>query len=64
MVGINVPIPVPTAPFSFGGWKDSLFGDLHVYGREGVLFNTRAKVVTERWPQKRSAVDYGFPSHE
>jgi malonate-semialdehyde dehydrogenase (acetylating)/methylmalonate-semialdehyde dehydrogenase len=64
MVGINVPIPVPTAPFSFGGWKDSLFGDLHVYGREGVLFNTRAKVVTERWPQQRSSVDYGFPSHK
>jgi malonate-semialdehyde dehydrogenase (acetylating)/methylmalonate-semialdehyde dehydrogenase len=64
MVGINVPIPVPTAPFSFGGWKDSLFGDLHVYGREGVLFNTRAKVVTERWPQHRSNVDYGFPSHK
>jgi malonate-semialdehyde dehydrogenase (acetylating)/methylmalonate-semialdehyde dehydrogenase len=64
MVGINVPIPVPTAPFSFGGWKDSLFGDLHVYGREGVLFNPRAKVVTERWPQKRSTVDYGFPSHK
>jgi malonate-semialdehyde dehydrogenase (acetylating)/methylmalonate-semialdehyde dehydrogenase len=64
MVGINVPIPVPTAPFSFGGWKQSLFGDLHVYGREGVLFNTRAKVVTERWPQKRTSVDYGFPSHK
>jgi malonate-semialdehyde dehydrogenase (acetylating) / methylmalonate-semialdehyde dehydrogenase len=64
MVGINVPIPVPTAPFSFGGWKDSLFGDLHMYGREGVLFNTRAKVVTERWPQHRSNVDYGFPSHK
>lgn len=62
MVGINVPIPVPTAPFSFGGWKDSLFGDLHIYGREGVLFNTRAKVVTERWPQHRSSVDYDFPS--
>jgi malonate-semialdehyde dehydrogenase (acetylating) / methylmalonate-semialdehyde dehydrogenase len=64
MVGINVPIPVPTAPFSFGGWKDSLFGDLHMYGREGVLFNTRAKVVTERWPQHRTSVDYGFPSHK
>ena len=51
MVGVNVPIPVPTAPFSFGGWKDSLFGDLHVYGREGVLFYTRGKVVTERWPR-------------
>jgi malonate-semialdehyde dehydrogenase (acetylating)/methylmalonate-semialdehyde dehydrogenase len=64
MVGINVPIPVPTAPFSFGGWKDSLFGDLHIYGREGVLFNTRAKVVTERWPEHRSSVDYNFPSHK
>jgi malonate-semialdehyde dehydrogenase (acetylating)/methylmalonate-semialdehyde dehydrogenase len=64
MVGINVPIPVPTAPFSFGGWKDSLFGDLHMYGREGVLFNTRAKVVTERWPQHRPNLDYGFPSHK
>jgi malonate-semialdehyde dehydrogenase (acetylating)/methylmalonate-semialdehyde dehydrogenase len=62
MVGINVPIPVPTAPFSFGGWKDSLFGDLHVYGREGVLFNTRGKVVTERWPRHRSSLDYGFPA--
>ncbi len=64
MVGINVPIPVPTAPFSFGGWKDSLFGDLHMYGREGVLFNTRAKVVTERWPEHRSSVDYSFPRHK
>jgi malonate-semialdehyde dehydrogenase (acetylating)/methylmalonate-semialdehyde dehydrogenase len=63
MVGINVPIPVPTAPFSFGGWKQSLFGDLHIYGREGVLFNTRAKVVTERWPQHRSSVEYSFPRH-
>jgi malonate-semialdehyde dehydrogenase (acetylating) / methylmalonate-semialdehyde dehydrogenase len=61
MVGINVPIPVPTAPFAFGGWKDSLFGDLHVYGREGVIFNTRAKVVTERWPREASQVSYDFP---
>jgi malonate-semialdehyde dehydrogenase (acetylating) / methylmalonate-semialdehyde dehydrogenase len=61
MVGVNVPIPVPTAPFSFGGWKDSLFGDLHVYGREGVLFNTRGKVVTERWPRRPSNLSYGFP---
>ena len=53
MVGINVPIPVPMAYYSFGGWKDSLFGDLHVHGREGVLFYTRGKVVTERWPQAR-----------
>ncbi len=62
MVGINVPIPVPMAYFSFGGWKDSLFGDLHVHGPEGVLFYTRGKVVTERWPQRAEAVDYGFPT--
>ncbi len=63
MVGVNVPIPVPTAPFSFGGWKDSLFGDLHVYGREGVLFYTRGKVVTERWPRDRTKLRYGFPEN-
>ncbi|HTP94217.1 MAG TPA: CoA-acylating methylmalonate-semialdehyde dehydrogenase [Burkholderiales bacterium] len=50
MVGINVPIPVPMAFFSFGGWKQSLFGDLHVHGMEGVYFYTRRKVVTTRWP--------------
>jgi malonate-semialdehyde dehydrogenase (acetylating)/methylmalonate-semialdehyde dehydrogenase len=61
MIGINVPIPVPMAYYSFGGWKNSLFGDLHVHGREGVLFYTRGKVVTERWPQKAHGVDYGFP---
>jgi hypothetical protein len=48
--GINVPIPVPTAFYSFGGWKDSLFGDTHVHGPEGVRFYTRAKAVTSRWP--------------
>ena len=52
MVGVNVPIPVPMAYYSFGGWKQSLFGDLHVHGREGVLFYTRGKVVTERWPDQ------------
>jgi malonate-semialdehyde dehydrogenase (acetylating) / methylmalonate-semialdehyde dehydrogenase len=50
MVGVNVPIPVPMAFFSFGGWKQSLFGDLHVHGPEGILFYTRRKVVTTRWP--------------
>jgi malonate-semialdehyde dehydrogenase (acetylating)/methylmalonate-semialdehyde dehydrogenase len=50
MVGINVPIPVPVAFYSFGGWKGSLFGDLHVHGMEGVKFYTRTKVVTTRWP--------------
>jgi len=51
MIGVNVPIPVPMAFYSFGGWKDSLFGDKHVHGPEGVSFYTRAKVVTARWPQ-------------
>jgi malonate-semialdehyde dehydrogenase (acetylating) / methylmalonate-semialdehyde dehydrogenase len=62
MVGINVPIPVPVAYYSFGGWKDSLFGDLHMYGPEGVQFYTRGKVVTSRWPDPgTSQVDLGFP---
>ena len=50
MVGINVPIPVPMAFFSFGGWKNSLFGDLHMHGAEGIKFYTRTKAVTSRWP--------------
>jgi malonate-semialdehyde dehydrogenase (acetylating)/methylmalonate-semialdehyde dehydrogenase len=62
MVGINVPIPVPVAYYSFGGWKNSLFGDLHMYGPEGVQFYTRGKVVTARWPDPGSSkVDLGFP---
>jgi malonate-semialdehyde dehydrogenase (acetylating)/methylmalonate-semialdehyde dehydrogenase len=62
MVGINVPIPVPMSYYSFGGWKASLFGDLHMYGPEGVQFYTRAKVVTSRWPDPAtSRVDLGFP---
>ncbi|MFL5777496.1 MAG: CoA-acylating methylmalonate-semialdehyde dehydrogenase [Chloroflexota bacterium] len=62
MVGINVPIPVPVAYYSFGGWKASLFGDLHMYGPEGVQFYTRAKVVTSRWPDPgTSKIDLGFP---
>jgi malonate-semialdehyde dehydrogenase (acetylating) / methylmalonate-semialdehyde dehydrogenase len=62
MVGINVPIPVPMAYYSFGGWKASLFGDLHMYGPEGIQFYTRAKVVTSRWPDPAtSKVDLGFP---
>ena len=62
MVGINVPIPVPVAYYSFGGWKASLFGDLHMYGPEGIQFYTRAKVVTSRWPDPgTSKVDLGFP---
>ena len=62
MVGVNVPIPVPVAYYSFGGWKSSLFGDLHVYGPEGIQFYTRGKVVTSRWPDPAtSKVDLGFP---
>jgi malonate-semialdehyde dehydrogenase (acetylating)/methylmalonate-semialdehyde dehydrogenase len=62
MVGINVPIPVPVAYYSFGGWKASLFGDIHMYGPEGIQFYTRGKVVTARWPDPgTSSVDLGFP---
>jgi malonate-semialdehyde dehydrogenase (acetylating)/methylmalonate-semialdehyde dehydrogenase len=59
MVGINVPIPVPMAFYSFGGWKQSLFGDLHVHGMEGIAFYTRTKAVTSRWP-KGDAVSSAF----
>ncbi len=64
MIGINVPIPVPMAYYSFGGWKDSLFGDKHIHGPEGVSFFTRAKVVTSRWPhvEHASGASYHFPT--
>ena len=62
MVGVNVPIPVPVAYYSFGGWKASLFGDSHAYGPESIHFYTRGKVVTSRWPDPAtSSVDLGFP---
>jgi malonate-semialdehyde dehydrogenase (acetylating)/methylmalonate-semialdehyde dehydrogenase len=62
MVGVNVPIPVPVAYYSFGGWKNSLFGDQSMYGPEGIGFYTRQKVVTSRWPDPAtSTVDLGFP---
>ena len=62
MIGINVPIPVPIASYSFGGWKNSLFGHSHIYGPEGFTFYTRAKVITTRWPQpSESQIDLGFP---
>jgi len=64
MVGINVPIPVPMAYYSFGGWNDSLFGDTHIHGPEGVHFNTRGKVVTTRWADPATkGPDLGFPTH-
>lgn len=64
MVGINVPIPVPIGAYSFGGWKNSLFGDSHMYGPESIHFYTRSKVVTTRWPDHTpTQVDLGFPSN-
>jgi malonate-semialdehyde dehydrogenase (acetylating)/methylmalonate-semialdehyde dehydrogenase len=63
MVGVNVPIPVPVASHSFGGWKDSIFGDSPIYGPEGIRFYTRPKVITSRWPEAASdSLDLGFPS--
>jgi len=62
MVGINVPIPVPVAYYSFGGWKASIFGDTNIYGPSGIDFYTRTKTVTSRWPDpSTSTVDLGFP---
>ena len=64
MVGVNVPIPVPVAYYSFGGWRASLFGDLHMYGPDGINFYTRGKVVTSRWPDpSTSTIDLGFPQN-
>jgi len=60
MIGVNVPIPVPVAWHSFGGWKDSLVGETHIYGPEGVKFYTRGKVVTQRWPRQSGAVSFHF----
>jgi malonate-semialdehyde dehydrogenase (acetylating)/methylmalonate-semialdehyde dehydrogenase len=65
MIGVNVPIPVPLGFYSFGGWKDSLFGDTHIYGPEGVRFYTRGKVVTTRWPRDEAALErahFHFPT--
>lgn len=64
MVGINVPIPVPVAYHTFGGWKRSIFGDVHMHGGEGVLFYTKAKTVTSRWPKSQLATSvYQMPHH-
>lgn len=64
MVGVNVPIPVPIGAYSFGGWKDSLFGDTHMYGPEAFEFYTRRKVITTRWPEaSESQISLGFPTH-
>lgn len=63
MVGINVPLPVPVAFHSFGGWKRSLFGDIHAYGPDGVRFYTKRKVITQRWPSSiiREGITFAFP---
>jgi malonate-semialdehyde dehydrogenase (acetylating)/methylmalonate-semialdehyde dehydrogenase len=62
MIGVNVPIPVPLSFYSFGGWKQSLFGDHHMHGPEGVRFYTRAKVVTTRWPESLDQAHMHFPT--
>ena len=62
MIGVNVPIPVPMSFYSFGGWKQSLFGDHHIHGPEGVKFYTRAKVVTTRWPESLDHAHLNFPT--
>ena len=66
MVGVNVPLPVPVASHSFGGWKRSLFGDLHAYGPDGVRFYTRKKAISQRWPKRASheAAQFAFPSQQ
>ena len=65
MVGVNVPIPVPVGHYSFGGWKNSLFGDTHAYGEEGVHFFTRGKVVTSRWlDPSHGGLNLGFPTND
>ena len=65
MVGVNVPIPVPVSYYSFGGWKNSLFGDTHAHGTEGVHFFTRGKVVTSRWlDPSHGGVNLGFPQND
>ena len=65
MVGINVPIPVPMAYYSFGGWKASLFGDSHAHGTEGVHFFTRGKAITSRWlDPSHGGIELGFPQNK
>ena len=63
MIGVNVPIPVPMAYYSFGGWKDSLFGQSRIHGMDGIAFYTRSKVVTSRWPhvEHPAGASYHFP---
>jgi malonate-semialdehyde dehydrogenase (acetylating)/methylmalonate-semialdehyde dehydrogenase len=65
MVGINVPLPVPAAYHSFGGWKRSLFGDLSIYGPDAIRFYTRRKTITQRWPAVTTdKVQFSFPGNQ
>ena len=66
MISINVPIPTPVGYYSFGGWKNSLFGEHHAHGPEGVSFYTRQKAVTTRWPAQNETVEssMSFPTHD
>jgi malonate-semialdehyde dehydrogenase (acetylating)/methylmalonate-semialdehyde dehydrogenase len=65
MVGINVPLPVPVAYHSFGGWKRSLFGDLSAYGPDAVRFYTRRKTITQRWPDDTpEKAQFSFPTNQ
>ncbi len=64
MVGVNIPIPVPAAQFSFGGWKNSIFSDLHLHGPEGVQFYTKLKTVTSTWPTQAHGVEFKIPTGE
>ena len=66
MVGVNIPLPVPSSYHSFGGWKNSLFGDLSIYGPDGVRFYTQRKTITQRWPNsssKSGGIDLSMPNN-
>lgn len=63
MVGVNIPIPVPVAYHSFGGWKRSMFGDVHMFGPEGMQFYTKLKTITQRWLKNSKGADFGMPTH-
>jgi malonate-semialdehyde dehydrogenase (acetylating)/methylmalonate-semialdehyde dehydrogenase len=62
MIGINVPVPVPMAYHSFGGWKDSLFGEHHIHGPDGIRFYTRGKIITSRWPDTQHVASLDMPT--
>ena len=66
MIGVNIPLPVPSAFHSFGGWKDSFFGDLNIYGPDGLRFYTQRKTITQRWPSsnnQNSKINFSMPTN-